>query len=34
LALSGPRFDFIERLCQTNDQEPALVATKKEITTH
>lgn len=31
LALSGPRFDFIERLRQANDQEPALVAIKEEI---
>jgi hypothetical protein len=26
LALFGPRFDFIERLRQTNDQDPTLVA--------
>ena len=31
LALSGPRFDFIERLRQANIQDPALVAIKEEI---
>jgi len=31
LALSGPRFDFIERLRQANLQDPALVAIKEEI---
>jgi hypothetical protein len=31
LALFGPRFDFIERLRQANDQDPALVAIMEEI---
>ena len=31
LALSGPRFDFIERLRQANLQDPTLVAIKEEI---
>jgi hypothetical protein len=31
LALSGPRFDFIECLRQAKDQDPALVAIKEEI---
>ena len=31
LALSGSRFDFIDRLRQANDQDPVLVAIKEEI---
>lgn len=34
LALSEPRFDFIERLRQANDQETTLVAIKEEITSN
>lgn len=31
LAISGPRFEFIDRLRLAHDQEPALVALKEEI---
>ena len=31
LALSGPRFDFIERLRQAHLQDPALITIKEEI---
>ena len=31
LAISGPRFDFISRLRQANQQDPALVALQQEI---
>jgi hypothetical protein len=31
LAISGPRFDFIDRLRQATDQDPALVAIRDEI---
>ena len=31
LIISGPQFDFIDRLCQATNQDPALVAIKDEI---
>ena len=31
LAISGPRFDFVERLRQANDSDPALVALRNEL---
>jgi hypothetical protein len=31
LAISGPRFDFIDRLRQATDQDPTLVAIKTKI---
>ena len=33
LAISGPRFDYIDRLCQATATDPALVALKDELTT-
>lgn len=34
LAISGPRFDFIDRLCQAQDIDPVLMALREEFMVH